>query len=471
MEKAGNKHFEKFETSQEKLKDLFDVVNIPELKTMKPANKEQAKEEFLQNDELARPNFEYTYDQDFFDKKFEAFRKAGEILSNPENELSNKERFVENKRFLFKAKRMEFLESIFMVQNYDGAEKQKYAERFRELNNEIWGEADFATYQDLMSEKIAKIEPEKLDEKGLQIYNEFTQSLKNEYSTPAEKRFKPRDETLQFMQNATREFYGDLLEMVPEAPEGGYSEIEVFDTFTEIVEELKNRGFSQKWMVEWDNKNGTISVNSIEKKVKIPVNSNKKRKTREALQGTIAHEIGVHLYRSETGSFLPEYQYEIGAEGYLDSEEGIARVMEMSLNGKYVEAGIPYYLTVGLAEFEGKNFRETFETSWRMILLSNGKNDFSKEAIEKAKTLAYNRCFRIFRADDNLAWHKDLSYYNGATKIWQYIESNLELPTLFDELLLGGKNDLFNPEQQQQIYEMKVSGENRVFDENWNEIK
>ena len=43
-----------------------------------------------------------------------------------------------------------------------------------------------------------------------------------------------------------------------------------------------------------------------------------------------------------------------------------------------------------------------------------------------------------------------------AKKIWKYIEENIDSPTLIDDFLLGGKNNLHNVDQQRQIYELKV---------------
>jgi domain of unknown function (DUF1704) len=465
MEKFENKNLtENIKTEFEK---IYEDVNEGVLSMMKPKNKTKAKEEFLANSDLGRPDFDYSYNEEFFIKKIDNFSKALKLLES--DEFSEKEKIINRKRLERASKRVEFVEKIFEIQNFDNTKKQLATERFNELNHEIWGDIDRATYLDLMGDQLSRINSDRLDEKGLEIYNEFKQMLHLDYSQSLEKRFQPKQETIEFVRDAAKIFYGDLLEDVAEMPEGDYSQQDVFNEISKVVDKLKDRGFNNDWQVVWDNKNSAISVSSIDKKVNIPVEG-KKRKNREALQGVIAHEIGVHLLRSEIGSQMPDKNFELGADGYLDSEEGIARVLEMAISGEYVEAGIPYYLTTGLAEFEGKNFREAFEVNWRMILLTKNKSDFSDEAIEKAKSVAYNRCFRIFRADDNLAWRKDLSYYNGANKIWKYIEENRDSETLFDDLFLGGRADLFNKEQQREIYEMKTTGRQRIFDENGKEI-
>lgn len=91
--------------------------------------------------------------------------------------------------------------------------------------------------------------------------------------------------------------------------------------------------------------------------------------------------------------------------------------------------------------------------------MEKSKNsEITDEEIAKAKNLAYRNTQRIFRGTDELPWFKDLSYFNGGQKVWKYIEENIDSPTLFDELLLGGKSNLLDKNQQKSIYELKVGG-------------
>lgn len=159
--------------------------------------------------------------------------------------------------------------------------------------------------------------------------------------------------------------------------------------------------------------------------------------------------------RAQMGEAYDNQALRTGLDGYMNTEEGIARAMEMAVKGDYQEAGIKHYLTAGFAYFNNMSFRKAFEVNWRMDIL-DGKNNFSEENIDKNRQIAYRNTQRIFRGTDELPWFKDLSYFNGGQEIWKYIEENINSPTLIDNFLLGGKNNLHNLDQQRQIYELKV---------------
>lgn len=54
--------------------------------------------------------------------------------------------------------------------------------------------------------------------------------------------------------------------------------------------------------------------------------------------------------------------------------------------------------------------------------------------------------------------NKDLAYYNGANRVWKYIEEHLDDPGLFDTLFLTGKTDQQDPAQESLSYELRTSG-------------
>lgn len=217
------------------------------------------------------------------------------------------------------------------------------------------------------------------------------------------------------------------------------------------MKDFEKYGLS-KFNVEWKD-SGAIAVLAKDKKIFIP--ENRKPVSKKELEGLVVHEIGTHYMRAQMGEAYDNQALRTGLDGYMNTEEGIARAMEMAVKGDYREAGIQHYLTAGFAYFNNMSFREVFEANWRMGIL-DGKNNFSEENIDKKRQIAYRNTQRIFRGTDELPWFKDLSYFNGGQEIWKYIEENIDSPTLIDDFLLGGKNNLFNSDQQRQIYELKV---------------
>ena len=227
---------------------------------------------------------------------------------------------------------------------------------------------------------------------------------------------------------------------------------ELCSIFENIVGDFHDSGM-EEFDIEWKD-SGAISVNSGTKKISIP--KNRKSMTRNEVEGLIVHELGTHYMRGQTGNQYKIPTLKNGLDGYLETEEGIARAMEMAVKGEYAEAGIGHYITAGLAFFDSKNLREVFEINWRLKVLASNKGDLSRGDIENKRKEAYKATQRIFRGTDELPWFKDLSYFNGGQKIWQYIEENIGSEEMFDNFFLGGKNNLLDDSQQRQIYELKV---------------
>ena len=333
------------------------------------------------------------------------------------------------------------------------ADKQKAQEEFMKNNIEVYGEPDFETFQSLLSDKITKIDALKLDEKGEKIRSEFYELIKkDEILNQNTERFKPSNEVFHNFGEIIKYLYSKQLELIPEKDSNEkYSAKEIFEVFENILKDFEKDGFS-KFNVEWKD-SGAIAVSAKDKKIFIP--ENRKPVSKKELEGLVVHEIGTHYMRAQMGEAYDNQALRTGLDGYMNTEEGIARAMEMAVKGKYQEAGVQHYLTAGFAYFNSMSFREAFETNWRMGIL-DGKNNFSEENIDKKRQIAYRNTQRIFRGTDELPWFKDLSYFNGGQEIWKYIEENIDSPTLIDDFLLGGKNNLFNSDQQRQIYELKV---------------
>ena len=129
--------------------------------------------------------------------------------------------------------------------------------------------------------------------------------------------------------------------------------------------------------------------------------------------------------------------------------------MEQAIKGKYVDAGIPYYITTGLLN-EGKSFRETHEIMWRISLLekASSESEISENEIFDAKESMFKTVLRVARLTNGLAWHKDLSYYNGSILQWKYIQDNLGDSEKIMALFYG-KSDPTIAEHERLAYEAK----------------
>jgi len=434
-------------------REVFKESEPKVISTFTPENANEAKSEFLENDNLSRPNNKYEkLNSGEIENLYQNISNAILAVEN-DNSFGEIEREMYNTQLETRIKTVKMLEAAYDFRKAESlTDKQKAQEEFMKNNIEVYGEPDFETFHSLLSDKITKIESLELDEKGEKIRSEFYELIKKDENLNQDlKRFKPSDEVFHNFGEIIKDLYSKQLELIPEKDDDRYSAEEIFDVFENILKDFENDGFSE-FNVEWKD-SGAIAVSAKEKKIFIP--KNRKPVSKKELEGLVVHEIGTHYMRAQMGELYNNQALRTGLDGYMNTEEGIARAMEMAVKGDYQEAGVQHYLTAGFAYFNNMSFRKAFETNWRMNIL-DGKNNFSEENIDKKRQIAYKNTQRIFRGTDELPWFKDLSYFNGGQEIWKYIEENIDSPTLIDDFLLGGKNDLLNLDQQRQIYELKV---------------
>ena len=433
-------------------REIFKESEPKIISTFTPENANEAKSEFLENDNLSHPNNEYEkLNSSEIENLYQNISNAILVVEN-DNSLGEIEREMYNTQLETRIKTVKMLEAACNFRKAESlADKQKAQEEFMKNNIEVYGEPDFEIFHSLLSDKITKIDTLKLDDKGEKIRSEFYELIeKDENLSQDIKRFKPSDEVFHNFGEIIKDLYSKQLELIPKKDDDRYSADEIFEVFENILKDFEKDGFS-KFNVEWKD-SGAIAVSAKDKKIFIP--KNRKPVSKKELEGLVVHEIGTHYMRAQMGEAYNNQALRTGLDGYMNTEEGIARAMEMAVKGDYQEAGVQHYLTAGFAYFN-MNFRKAFEANWRMGIL-DGKNNFSEENIDKKRQIAYRNTQRIFRGTDELPWFKDLSYFNGGQEIWKYIEENIDSPTLIDDFLLGGKNNIHNLDQQRQIYELKV---------------
>lgn len=457
MEKIKTSNFEKIKN---RTAEAFENAKISPISSFSPENGEEAKVEFLENPNLEKPNNFYknlNFDKisEIDDKIFEAEK----TLEDDEN-LGKIESKIYKDELKIKQKMADLLRSVTIIksENFSQEEKSQAEFNFMKNNIELYGEPDKVTFESLMKDKMELFYEKNFGEDGVKILSELENLLEKDYrKAENSERFKPSDETFSHFGKMVEFLYKDQLAFVPEKPKNGdkFQIEEVFEIFDNIFADLRDSGLNPDAKAEWTDKK---AFSGGAYGVKVPRNRSLGNEiSPNQLRGLIVHEMGTHFMRAEIGKSYNVTPLSKGLSGYLDTEEGIARAMEMAVSGEYQEAGVPHYITAGLAYFEGKNFRQTFETNWRIYALEKSKNgEITDEKILKAKDLAFRNTQRIFRGTDELPWFKDLSYFNGSQKIWRYIEENIDSPTLFDELLLAGKSDLFNKGQERSIYELRV---------------
>lgn len=433
------------ESNSTSIEDLYgQLIDLsPKIVTMfTPSNRGEEEERFLSG-ETINPRFVYDklYAADF-DEAIEKIRELGDkILNHPDLTLVSKKVYEG-----FIKKYYEQIELLRYAQDYHGAsseeDKQKIAEAYKGLNIEAYGEPDEGTYRSLLSEKLNCVCNKNLTGKADDLRKELFGMVDFDPDVDIPERFRPSDETVEWMHSVAESLYGGMLSHIPNEQEE-FDPYELQKIFTDIIEEEFNNdskgyaGAAEGWTVSVE-KATSVNVKSSEKRIVIPDNG--MMRSRKKVENLVVHEIGVHMLRSITGGETDMLPLRSGLSDYYDTEEGLGVVMEQALSGKFAERGVDHYITAGLAHFDNKDFREAFEIKWRLSLLGSvdDGSEVSDGQIVKAKKTAFTQTLRSFRGTNDMPLFKDLSYYNGSVEVWRYLES-VKGDDFLLSLLLAGK--------------------------------
>lgn len=415
----------------------------PKIVTMfTPSNRSEEEERFLSG-EIRNPQFVYDkLNSADFDEAIEKIRELGDKIPNHPS-LPSSHRGVYEEFITDYSKKTTLLN---YAQQYNNAkseeEKKAAAEKYRHLNIESYGEPDEDTYRSLLGGKLNAIHSKKMTGKADELRKELFGMVNFKPGMDIPERFRPSDETVEWMYSVAESLYGGMLSHIPNEQEE-FDPYELQKIFTDIIEEEFNNdskgyaGAAEGWTASVE-KATSVNVKSSEKRIVIPDNG--MMRSRKKVENLVVHEIGVHMLRSITGGEADMLPLRSGLSDYYDAEEGLGVVMEQALSGKFAERGVDHYITAGLAHFDNKDFREAFEIKWRLSLLSSvdDGSEVSDEQIVKAKKSAFTQTLRSFRGANDLPLFKDLSYYNGSVEVWRYLES-IKGDDFLLSLLLAGK--------------------------------
>lgn len=419
--------------------DRIDKTNVTVYEKLNASNDKAAKAEFLENPDLVHPNNEYgNLDEEEVRGNLKEIKSIEQELKN--SWMNDKEKRLVKMVLDDSKKKNEFLAANIAYNNAsDPEEKAEMARWHKEANENLYGKPDEATFYALLEEKFAKIKPENLSDDERSIYD----GLIKRVSVPEgieSKRFKPKQETLERFSELVKTFFANLLKHIPEEQDE-YSPEEAAKIVNEIVEtELGLDESDYRAVVDEKAPNASASRGII----KFPSDATY---SRERLSALVVHELGTHAMRAIPYQLQEIKSFATSMPGSEMFDEGVAGCVEQALKGEYRDFGVDHYINIGLATFEGMNFREVYDFQ---VSLKSLTGDNTEKVINKVQ--------RCFRGTGELPNNKDLAYYNGVDRVWRYIEEHIDDPELFDALFLSGKTDIENPEQEALVYEMRTKG-------------
>lgn len=261
--------------NQSSVEDLHSQLTdlSPKIVTMfNPSNRKEEEERFLSG-EVRNPQFYYEkLNSADFDEAAEKIQEIGnKILNHPS--LPPSHRGIYEEFIVDYSKKTTLLN---YAQQYNNAksegEKKAVAEKYRHLNIESYGEPDEDTYRSLLGGKLNAIHSKKLTGKADELRKELFGIVNFKPGMDIPERFRPSDETVEWMHSVTESLYGGMLSHIPNEQEE-FDPYELQKIFTGIIEEEFNglndpkgyAGAAEGWTVSVE-KATSVNVKSSEKK-------------------------------------------------------------------------------------------------------------------------------------------------------------------------------------------------------------
>lgn len=459
---AGEAYREQGE--QAKFREAVEKINQTSVivyERLNPSNMTVAREGFLADTTMRRPNFEFGNIQP--DKVAADLATLKDVEDDiAEMELDEKQKLVLEIAVADNQRRNNILKA---ANDYNEAASDaariEARQEFAKANAELYGVPDEATFEAILADKFGSIKRENLSENEQKLYDDLKLKLSiGEEKGP--KIFEPQPETVQKFGEMMEMLYDNLFQHIPQNQETFTGE-EVSKILREIIDdEFDGR---TAYTVEYMPDGMQMSVDEMAKVIQVPGKRAAGDYTREDLRSqVIGHELGTHAYRSMVYEESPFAMFHEGAPGSSDFDEGLAVCVEQALKGKYQRnRGAFHYINIGLATFRGMDFRDVFETQKTLQILLKAKVGETEEETQaryaKAEQEAFRTTARCFRGTGELPNNKDLIYFNGSNQVWKYIEERIDDPEgLLRDLFLSGKTNQLDSSQQRLVYEAHVGG-------------
>ena len=215
---------------------------------------------------------------------------------------------------------------------------------------------------------------------------------------------------------------------------------EIRQAFEKALEKYRISG----WSILVEETTATaISVSQEKKSITIPEN---KTLFEKELEPIIAHEIGTHALRRESGERTKLHLLGLGLDRFLKGEEGIATYEEQKILGDDDFANLMGHLRTSLAfgvDGKKRNFRQIFEIIRDYKFITSKKE--KDKAWAAAQDNAWTTSVRVFRGTScktpGACFTQDIVYREGNIGIWNVLKTNPEEERRFSV----GKYDPANP--------------------------
>lgn len=320
-------------------------------------------------------------------------------------------------------------------QSSDG-ESEEAVKAFNLANDEVHGKLETDKFRGLLFE-VQEESRQLLRNDIPEVVNEATRYFIVHSGAVAlndgiKKPLKVNPEQLNKLKDLITERFSDLIECVPEKPGGETLSIGGLAEVFKKAHQVRCTGWGVRIQP------GKKSVDTRQSECNTVIGDKRKQPTSAEARALLIHENGVHVERRRQGDASGDVLLGgTGLAGYLDAEEGLAKILEQAISGKASDSGVQYYIALGLARgLDGtpRDFRDVYELEYRRRIIKEyeDRGVVDEKRPQKLKELAYNTCVRIFRGTPcdipGMVYTKDQAYFMGNQKMLDLVFNIVDLP-------------------------------------------
>lgn len=444
---------------------LFDVLNA--------SNAKEAEAQFLSSTERI-PHFEYTGSNNLSTQELESKLK---ILTDLEPQLATTEHLEDYERELLqlcleenRLKLQCALAAAAYRSSTEHNQRISAGAEFLRCNVQLYGDAenddlgiDWELCKAMLKWYMQRIPKQYNYSVDAKMYQDLVQQLQEQgvdwENADLSAIYTPKPETIRRFGELVEEHFANIFQHIPEQNE--FTAQEVCDLVNGIIQTEFAGQTTFKAVL--DEKRTVLSVDQLERIIYIPLHRAKGSYAYSVVKAiVIGHEFCTHAYRGipyEHTGLTPLYQ---GMPGSDELDEGFATAVQQALSDGYEPAGFAHCINIGLTNFVlDSDYRWLYRVYLALEFLSHSTAGETVEArgqrLAETRTLAFTRIRRATRGTNDLPNPKDLTYYRGNVRAWQFIEEGLERnpEQLMRDIFESGKTDLTKPKHRQVLQKLK----------------
>lgn len=327
---------------------------------------------------------------------------------------------------LRRIKETQLIEShLNLLEDYPN-NNQSDVEGFHHLNQLLYGVANKAISMGI----IRKLQNSKFWSES----NEARELLENELNLAEPglqvRLYAPSAETFNRYKEMFRQSLQEFDEFINSLNNKTYNYEQIVDAVKKGLESIN--ALEAGWRVAPRSHMSDLKV-SVSRKI-IYVGKNVHPRSAKSLRRLIAHEIGCHVLRSNSGARWQKLE-KIGGH-----EEGLALLLEQLIEDKFIHRRTMRYLATSCALAVGAkeklDFVKTFKIIRAALIVLGNKN------VDRINRRAFYEAFRIFRGGlpnvPGIVFRKDLRYLVENLEVWQKLEEEPIDQNQFRALFVNG---------------------------------